>query len=427
VEGVRASDPGPGLRRALAVLQAGLAVFKGDGLKLRAMALTYISIFSLLPALMVAVSMVRTFADLDRVRARIHDLLIANLAVGAQATVSDYLDRHVFGGVAPGVGLVGFILLALSAVTLFAQVEHAVNAIWAVRRRRPVLQRWLTYWAGLTIGPLLVAGAVAVAVAAHDWLGAPRVMGEGAVLGLTVAFFFTAYLLLPATRVRLWPAFVASGVAAAAFELAKDLYAFAAAHLFRFQAIYGSLAAVFVFLLWLYLSWTIFLFGARLAFVLQHHRALLDAREDPGGARARELLASQALLSVALAWWDGEPAPDPGDVADRLDSPAEPVREVLEALRAGGLVVEGESGGLTPGRPLSRLTLADVRRATLGEAAPPPGDGARALIAGIVAEAEDAAAERLGAVSLEDLCARLRPAARESVASPEGGTARIPV
>ncbi len=312
-------------------------------------------------------------------------------------------------------------------MTLFAQVEHAVNAIWAVRRRRPSLQRWLTYWAGLTIGPLLVAASIAVAVAAHDWLGAPRVLGEGAVLGLTVAFFFTAYLLLPATRVRLWPAFAAGAVAAGAFELAKDLYAFAAANLFRFQAIYGSLAAVFVFLLWLYLSWTIFLFGARLAFVLQHHRSLLDPREDPEGALGRELLASRALLVVALAWWDAEPAPDPGDVADRLDAPAEPVREVLEALRAGGLVIEGPSGGLTPGRSLARTTLADVRRIVAGEVRPAAGHGARALIAGLLAEAEGAAAEKLAAASLEELCTTLRPAGRSSPESREGGTARIPV
>jgi len=163
------------------------------------MALTYISVFALVPTLMVAVSIVRVFADLDRVRARIHDFLIANLAVGAQATVSSYLDRHVFESGGAGVGLLGFLLLFLSAVTLFAQVEHAVNAIWAVRRQRPRLQRWLTYWAGLTIGPLLVAGSIAVAVAAHDRLGAPRLLGQAAALLLTLTFFVAAYLLVPAS------------------------------------------------------------------------------------------------------------------------------------------------------------------------------------------------------------------------------------
>jgi len=423
--------PGAGPPRALAVLRAGLAAFRGEPLKLRAMALTYISVFSLVPILMVAVSTVRVFADLDKVRARIHDFLIANLAVGAQATVSNYLDRHVFEGGGTGGGLVGFVLLVLSAVALFAQVEHAVNEIWAVRRRRPRLQRWLTYWAGITVGPLLVAGSIAVAVAAHDRLGAPRLLAQVAALLLTLVFFAAAYVLLPATRVRLWPALAAGAVAALTFEIAKDLYAFAAAHLFRFQAIYGSLAAVFIFLLWLYFSWTIFLFGARLAFVLQHHRALLDLQEGPEGVLGRELLAARALLVVALAWRDGEPPLDPGEVADRLEAPAERVREVLARLRDGGLLAESARGALTPGRPLERTTLADVRRVIAGPPPPPPKEEARAVVAALLARAEGAAAEHLAETSLEDLCRALRPEAAGAGAAQEPrspqGTARIPV
>jgi len=432
--GERPSDPRPGLRHALAVLRAGLAAFRGDALKLRAMALTYISIFSLLPALMVAVSMVRRFADLDLVRARIHDFLIANLAVGAQTAVSGYLDRHVFASETSGLDLLGFILLVLSAVVLFGQVEHAVNAIWAVRRKRPRLQRWLTYWAGLTVGPLLVAGSIAVAASAHDRLGAPRLLGQAAGLALTLAFFVASYLLLPATRVRLWPAVAAGTVAAAGFETAKDLYAFAAKHLFRFEAIYGSIAAIFVFLLWLYLSWTIFLFGARLAFVLQHHRALLDLQEDPRGTLGRELLAARALFVVARAFRKGEPAPDPGDVADCLDAPAEPVRELLAQLRDAGLVAEGSGGGLAPARPLADITLADVRRVVAGLPPPVPNDAARAALAGLLARAEGAASEQLAATSFEALCLAVDPGTGqegETAAAPPtsrgGGTARIPV
>ena len=430
-----ARDPGAGaeggLRHAAAVLRAGLAAFRGDTLKLRAMALTYISTFALLPALLVAFSAVRMFADTERVRLRIHDFLVANLAVGAQATVSNYLDRHVLSAEWKGIGIVGFVVLVFSALGLLSQVEHAVNAIWAVRRRRPLLQRWLTYWAGLTVGPFLVAGSFALAVAAHDRLGAPRVVVYLAGLALTVAFFVAAYLVLPATRVKLWPAVVAGTVAAGAFELAKDGYTFSVAHLFRFQAIYGSLAAVFVFLLWLYLSWTIFLFGARLAFVLQHHRALLDLPDDRGG---EELLAARALLVVARAFREGEPPPDPGDVADRLDAPAEPVRELLARLREAGLVAEGSGGGLSPSRPLARTTLADVRRA-LGRLPPAAcRDQAGAAIASLLARADGAAAERLAATSMEDLCRVLQTEGgggeapgRDHEVSSGDGTARIPV
>src|SRR5512137_2259855 len=176
-------------RRFLAALRAGAAAFRGEGLRLRAMALTYISIFSLLPAMMVTVSMVRSFPDLDRVRVELQDYLVSNLAVGARDKVSAYLDQYVFGASAMTPGLLGFALLLFSAVALLAQVEHAVNAIWAVRHTRPRLQRWLTYWAALTVGPLIMAGSIALALDAHESLGAPRVVGQAAGVALTYAFF----------------------------------------------------------------------------------------------------------------------------------------------------------------------------------------------------------------------------------------------
>ncbi len=392
--------------RFLAALRAGAAAFRGEGLRLRAMALTYISIFSLLPAMMVTVSMVRSFPDLDRVRVELQDYLVSNLAVGARDKVSAYLDQYVFGASAMTPGLLGFALLLFSAVALLAQVEHAVNAIWAVRHPRPRLQRWLTYWAALTVGPLIMAGSIALALDAHESLGAPRVVGQAAGVALTYAFFVGAYLALPATRVRFLPALGGGVVSGTAFELAKGVYTWAASHLFRFQAVYGSIAAIFVFLLWLYFSWTIFLFGARLAFVLQHHRTLVEQEE--GNAMARELVAVRALVEVALAWWDGARPPDAGEVADRLDAPADTVRDVLAVLEDGGFITEGEGGRLTPARPLARTTLADVRRLIAGPLPTAGGAGMLAVVTGVLAEGESAAVERLSRTSLQDLCQAVR-------------------
>ncbi len=416
--------------RWLAVLRAGLAAFKGEGLRLRAMALTYVSIFSLIPAVMVTVSMVRSFPDLDRVRVRFQDFLTSNLAVGSRDKVQAYLDQYVFGASAMTPGLLGFALLLFSAIALLAQVEHAVNVIWSVRHPRPRLHRWLTYWAALTVGPLVMAGSIAIALDAHEKLGAPRIVGQVAGVALTYVFFMAAYLILPATRVRFWPAFGGGVVAGTAFEIARWLYTWAATHLFRFQAVYGSIAAVFVFLLWLYLSWTIFLFGARLAFVLQHHRALVE-KEEEGNGTGRELLAVRALLEVALSLWDGAKAPDAGEVADRIDSPAEPVRDVLGALEEAGYLTESDDGSLAPARPLSRITLADVHRVIAGPPARASDGGTAAMLAELLGEGESAAVERLSRTNLEDLCRTVRTAPSTPQQGPDpvtdGSSARIPV
>jgi len=303
-----------------------------------------------------------------------------------------------------------------------------VNDIWSVRRRRPRLQRWLTYWAALTLGPIAVAGSIAIALDAHDRLGAPWFVGQAAGVALTFAFFVAAYMVLPATRVRFLPALAGGVVAGAAFEVAKSAYAWAASHLFRFQAVYGSLAAIFVFLAWLYLSWTIFLFGARLAFVFQHHRALLEKEE--GNAMGRELLAVRALLEVALAWFDGTPAPDAGEVADRLDAPAEPVRDVLAALEEAGFLSESDDGRLTPAHPLGQTTLADVRRVVAGPPPRIPVEETAAKLAVLLEEGEGAAVDRLSRTTLEDLCRGMRGAGGARAGSADevatGPVARIP-
>jgi membrane protein len=416
--------------RWVAALRAGLGAFRGEDLKLRAMALTYVSIFSLLPAVMVTVSMVRSFPDLDRVRVQIQDFLTTNLAVGARDKVQVYLDQYVFGPSAMTPGLLGFALLLASAVVLLAQVEHAVNVIWSVRHARPRLQRWLTYWAALTVGPLVIAGSIALALDANDQLGAPRVVGQVAGVALSYVFFVVSYLILPATRVRFWPALGGGVLAGTAFELAKGGYTWAVTHLFRFQAVYGSIAAVLVFLLWVYLSWTIFLLGARFAFVLQHHRALAE-QEEQGNAMGRELLAVRALLEVALSWRDGAPPPDAGEVADRIDAAAEPVRDVLSLLEEAGFLSESDDGRLVPARPLDRMTLADVRRVIAGPPPRAPEGGANELLSALLEEGEGAAVERLSRTTIEDLCSQVRnaPATPHAggTADSVGASPRIPV
>jgi membrane protein len=404
----------PGPRGAARLVAAGarslLAPFRGASLRLRAMALTYISLFALVPAIVVAFSVVQAFAGMDKMWKGVHEYLLANLAVGARASIEPYLDRFVRNAHATSAGVVGGAFLVYSAVSLFGHVERAVNDIWKVRRARPLAQRALIYWAGLTLAPFLLAVSLALAHAVGTALAAAplgRLAARAGALLLTCSVFALLYLFVPATRVRARAAVVGGVVAGVAWEIAKSGYTWASAGFFRYHAVYGSVAAVPIFLVWIYLSWTLVLFGARVSFVAQHARLLLRGHAPEATALGREVLAARAMLEVALAFVRSEPAPDPGQVAIRIESFGEPVREVLGVLRAQGLVLELASGGLVPGRPLAAITLADVRRAISG--APPtaqPGS-ADALVRGILAGAEGVAAESLATRTYAELCARL--------------------
>ena len=394
-----------------------LGALRGDGLRLRAMALTYISLFAVVPALVVAFSVVQAFTGMDALWPGIHGFLLDNLAVGARKSIETYLDRFVRNAHATSAGAVGGALLVFSAVSLFGHVERALNEIWTVRRPRPLAQRALIYWAGLTLGPLLLAGSLALGHAVGTFLtGATlgQFLARAAAVFLSCALFGALYFFVPATRVRLHAAAAGGVVAGIAWELAKGLYTFAVARFFRYHAIYGSVAAIPIFLLWLYVSWTLTLFGARVSFVVQHARVLLRGHppEGQGTPLGRELLAARAMLEVALAYRVGLAPPDPGEVALRIETFGEPVREILGVLRAKQLVLEVAGGGLVPARSLDRITLGDVRRAISGSPPSIAGNSADALVAGVLAAAEGAAAEALDTRTYDDLCARVatRPA-----------------
>jgi membrane protein len=387
------------------VLRALLA----EDLRLRALALTTITLFALVPALVVAFSFLQAFAGMDALWRQAQDFLIANLAVGARASIEPYLQRFVHNAHATGAGLVGAALLVASAVTLLGNVERAVNELWAVRRRRPLVQKALMYWAVLTLGPILLAGSLALA---HEVQGqvatAPsRMLGRSASTALACLFFAVLYVIVPATRVKRGAALAGGVVAGLTWEAAKGLYTFAVSRFFRYDAIYGSVAAVPIFLLWLYISWTVLLFGARVAFVVQYARQLVRSHAPEGTPLGRELLAARALLEVARAHARGAAPPEPGEIAASLQILVEPVRDVLAALRGGGLVLESAGGGLVPARPIDRITLADVRAVVSG-GSPRSGEApGEAVVASLLAGAEGSAARALSGVSYAELCRRL--------------------
>jgi membrane protein len=406
------------LRLATSAVQSALRALEGESVRLRAMALTYISLFALVPALVVAFSVVQAFTGMERIATRVNEFLFENLAVGARATIEPYLQRFVHNAHLTSAGVVGGALLVWSAVSLFSNVDRAVNDIWGIRRRRRLRAQAVIYWVGLTLGPLLLAASVMMGHSTRTFLAGTgyRLLATAASAVLTCAFFAVLYLLVPDTKVRLGAAAAGGLAAGLAWELAKWGYTFAVAKFFRYHAIYGSVAAVPIFLLWLFVSWSILLFGARLAYVVQY-APLRRGAAHPASRSGREVLAGEVMLAVARAYDRGARPPDAGDVAAELGLDAEDASEAMAALKQASLVVAVGDGGLVPSRPLEKITLEHVRRAVEGGLGPEGGSPIARTVAGV----EDEAMRRLAQVSFRDLCDTERPAEKAvSVAGSAG-------
>ncbi|WP_242394654.1 YhjD/YihY/BrkB family envelope integrity protein [Anaeromyxobacter oryzisoli] len=414
-----ADGPGVRIRRwarnASGAIETALHVIEVESVRLRAMALTYISLFALVPALVVAFSVMQAFTGTERIADRVHEFLFENLAVGAQSTIGPYLDRFIRNAHATSAGLVGGALLVWSAVTLFSNVERAVNDVWGIKRRRSLAQQGVIYWFGLTLGPLLLAGSVTLGHATRTFFASTGIQALAVIAStvLTSAFFALLFQVVPNARVRPTAALAGGLAAGVAWELAKWGYTFAVAKIFRYHAIYGSVAAVPIFLFWLFVSWTILLFGARLAYVVQYASTLIGAGN--GGSRvSRELLAGQALLIVARAYDEGRPAPDSGQLATRLAVAADQAGDAISALRQHGLILAVADGGLVPSRPLERLTLWDVRQAAAGPRRITKGAGGSSagVLASVLDGIEQRAAGDLETVTFRALCDQERASER---------------
>ena len=387
-------------RAARMVVRAARAI-RADRVQVRAMALTYISLFALVPALVVAFSVVQAFTGMERISGAVHEFLLANLAVGARATIEPYLDRFVKNAHLARAGMVGGALLLWSAFSLFSHVERAVNDLWEVPRPRSLQRAALVYWMGLSLGPLLLAGSATVSQLAQAYLESrgTRALAFLAAALLSSLSLSVLYLVVPNAKVQLRAA-VGGGLAAGvAWELAKGLFALFVARFVRYSAIYGGVASVPIFLTWLYLSWGIVLFGARLAFVIQHAPEVMAFGPSVSTPSGREILAAQALVLVARAFEAGAKAPSKEKLASRLGGGQELVA-ALDRLESAGLVKLLAGGGLVPARPSESMTLLDVRRALAeGEVGP----GRTDALGAAFREAGERAGERLRETTLRDL------------------------
>ena len=264
--------------------------------------LTFTTVLALVPLLTIALAVFTTFPLFDSFRRALDSYFLRSLIpAGIASTILDYLNQ--FASQATRLSAVGAVVLIAPAVAMIGTVDRTFNRIWRVRTGRPFAQRVLTYWAVVTLGPLLIGVSISVTgylfaatngvVLKVPLLGA--VMFTLVSLALTAGAFSLLYMVVP-NRLIDWRDAACGGVLAAiAFELSKRLFAVFIASFPTYTILYGALAAVPLFLVWIYLGWLITLVGATLTAalpVVRYERWWHVAR--PGSA----FIDALALLQV---------------------------------------------------------------------------------------------------------------------------------
>jgi len=256
--------------KSMALLHFAWCRFIEDRCTQTAGALAYTSIFALVPLTAAILGILAAFPVFAGWRDRLTVWVFTNFVPAAGDTVQGYITE--FAANASKATAVGILVLFFSAVALMMSIEDAFNRIWRVPNARGHASRFVIYWTALTLGPLLVVAALAISsyVVALPFIDAAATELSLKRRALSLLPFLivwssliAGYMIIPNRSVRFSHALIGSFIAAALFEIAKRAFAYYATRA-SYTEIYGAIAIVPIFIVWIYLSWAIVLFGASL-------------------------------------------------------------------------------------------------------------------------------------------------------------------
>lgn len=346
--------------------------FRGDSITLRAGNLTFITITSLLPLLAVVLALLHWLKQ-QQFEQMVFGFIQDVLAPGAHRDSDDYVRQFFAAASSRTAGGLSFVVLLFSSGILLRSLDVSLNEVWGVRRSRPILVSLGLYAGMLLFGPTAVGLTLATTSGMRKLILAVNLpfYSQLLVLGSAMSAVIVVtliYKLAPHAPVR-WRSALAGGlVAGLGWEIARNAYAGIARLFLSANPVYGALGIAPLFLMWLYLSWCLVLFGARLAYAVEHaayRGVFLDLQHHP---RARELLASRIAQLTTRAFLEKTKAPTTSKLAVKLGVPAQLVGEVIHQLETASLVTINRKGEVAPGRDPAQLTLADVSAAVGGVA-----------------------------------------------------------
>ena len=332
----------------------------------QAASLAFQTMLSIVPAMAVGLAAMRMTGTMGAESSFIQFIAERYIPVAPDEIASN-LRRWSENVTFESLGLIGLATMIILAFIMFNSLEKIMNQIWRVERRRAMAQKFVVFYATATIGPALLGISYYNAASIGLTTGF-----KGYLLSFTVSYtaLFLANYFIPATVVRLKPALVGALVTTVFFEAAKYAFHYYASVAFdRYAGIYGAVAAVPLFLIWIYWSWLILLLGIEVAHAAQniHFLERIERRgqlsfEDAIIHRVNGPVAARLMVTVCEAYLEGKKTVRRSELSTRLDIDDDVLARLTERLEKHDLLLEleGPTRGFLPAKPPSEIMLADI-------------------------------------------------------------------
>lgn len=338
---------------------------------LRASALSFTTILSIVPLLALAFAVLKGLG----VQNSLEPLILQRFTVGSGEVV-DKIITYINNTKMGSVGAIGLVFLVVTVISLLGSIEEAFNDIWGVEGHRSIYRRFSDYLSVVVSGPLLMLAAISITTSMQSqsvvlWILQRSYVGDLLLLLFQVVpylivwiAFVSLYIFMPNTKVRLKSALFGGILAGTIWQLAQWGFIHFQVGVAKYNAIYGTLAALPVFMAWIYTSWVIVLFGVEVVAAHQSRKAFLHDF-DPGNLSyaTREAMALVILLTVAGSFYREERPWTLERLANERNVPLRTARKLLAKLVASGylLIAEGK-GTYYPARDLEHIRVSTLIR-----------------------------------------------------------------
>ncbi|SFG57956.1 YihY family inner membrane protein [Neptunomonas qingdaonensis] len=277
--------------------------FLDNGGVINASALTYTTLFAVVPLMTVSFAMLAAIPDFQGVGEQVQGWVFSNFVPTTGEEIQNYLKD--FTSQAQKLTAVGVAFLAVTSIMMMRNIEVAFNRIWRVSDQRKGMSSFLLYWAVLSLGPILIGLGILVSsyIASLSFISdATNLVGKARLLTvlpivMSTAAFTLLYAAVPNCKVPLKNAFIGAVVVAILFESAKRGFAFYATQFPSYELIYGAFAAIPLFLFWIFISWFIILMGCELT------RALTVYQSQ---GRVYEKSHLHTIVGILHRLWQGQ-------------------------------------------------------------------------------------------------------------------------
>lgn len=247
--------------------------------------LSYTSLIAIVPLFVIGLAIFSAFPGFTTIKGQFQDFILKNFVPDIGQEISQYFVS--FLNASAQVTTIGVVGLAVTSIMLLSTIENSFNFIFKVYKPRNIKTKITLYWTVITLGPILLGAAFSLRSylftlqnLMSEGIGKSMYFSQMIPSLITMLVLVMVYVLVPNKKVKISNAFVGAFIAVLLFGVLRKSFGILVIENATYKTLYGALAALPVFLIWMYLAWSVVIFGAVVTAALEEYQAIEDEKAE---------------------------------------------------------------------------------------------------------------------------------------------------